>query len=520
MHDTPVLIIGGSLVGLSTALFLAWRGVPVTLIEKHTGSMPHPRAMGFTEHTLECFRAVGLQDAIPQTDPHLKLRRAQVHDLFSLPLSETYWTPGQDAEEKAHLSPVSGAAIPQDVLEPLLRDAARQHGAHLRLGVELIHFTQDASGVTAHVRDKASGHRQTLRADYLIAADGANSPIREQLGIPRCGVGHLRVLRSVLFYCREADDVLRQGIQQFDIEQPDFKAFMTTYGDSRWVLMFEDDQPRDEAALHAAIHKALGRPLAFEIITTGCWELAGRIAERYQDGRIFLVGDAAHQLPPTRGGFGANTGIADAYNLAWKLQHVLLGKSLPTLLDTYSPERQPIGWLRHQQTFARPDYAHWVDHSLHDEALLGDAALELGQLHRSSAIIGAGSELPPAAHPDLWAGQPGTRVPHIWIKAHGTTCSTLDLCSNGFSFWSADPDWYTAAVNAQLLLGVPLQIHQVGRDVTFTEPDAFHHKLGVPTGGAMLIRPDGIVCWRSDRLPAHPTAHLCDVMRQVACLPT
>lgn len=196
------------------------------------------------------------------------------------------------------------------------------------------------------------------------------------------------------------------------MEQEGFSAFLTHYPDGRWVLMFADDAERDTKALGAAIRRALGQDLSFEILATGRWELAGRIAELYSQGRVFLAGDAAHQLPPTRGGFGANTGIDDAWNLAWKLQMVLSGQVGESLLDTYTDERQPIGWLRHQQTFARPDYKRWVDLAPQTE-LYGAQALELGQLVGSAAVIGAGESLPPAADPSVWAGQPGTRAPHV-----------------------------------------------------------------------------------------------------------
>ncbi|TXN34496.1 FAD-dependent oxidoreductase [Methylobacterium sp. WL30] len=514
MHDTPVLIVGGSLVGLSAALFLAWRGVPVTLVDKHTGSSPHPRAMGFTERTLEYFRAVGIDGQIPQWDPKAKLRRARFDSLSGEPLSEAPWTPGKAPEEKAHLSPVTGAAIPQDKLEPILREAARERGADLRLGVEMLSFHQDAGGITAEVRERTTGRTAMIRADYMIAADGADSPIREQLGIPRHGVGHLRTLRSVLFRCPGADEALRHGIQQFEIEQPGFKAFVTTYGDGRWVLMFDDDQVRSSEELRAAVLRALGRHLPFEIITTGRWEMAGRIAERYQDGRVFLVGDAAHQLPPTRGGFGANTGIDDAYNLAWKLQRVLNGRSDPILLDSYTPERQPVGWLRHQQTFARPDFTHWVGDILKDEHLYGDAAMELGQLIRSTVIVGAGSELPPAVHPDVWKGQPGSRAPHIWVELAGRQVSTIDLFTHGFVLLSADPRWCAAAEHL-----VDVRAYRVGRDVVFPEAEPFTGRFGVSPKGATLVRPDGVVCWRAQEMAADPTAVLTAAMHEVAAVP-
>src|SRR5262249_10357888 len=153
----------------------------------------------------------------------------------------------------------------------------------------------------------------------------------------------------------------RSGIGQFSIEQPGLSAFLTTYADGRWLLMFSDDVERDDETLKALIPRALGRSdLPIEIITTGRWEISALIADRFASGRVFLAGDAAHTLPPNRGGYGANTGIEDAHNLAWKLASVLSGASAPRLLDTYDAERRPIAWLRHQQIFARSDFKQFA----------------------------------------------------------------------------------------------------------------------------------------------------------------
>src|SRR5260370_18844505 len=246
-------------------------------------------------------------------------------------------------------------------------------------------------------------------ADYMIAADGSKSAIRESLGVARQGRGPIRTIRSVLFRA-PLDECLSCGVVQFELEHTGLKAFLTTYQDGRWVLMFTDDVERDEATLTAAIESAIGRTdLPIEIITTGRWELSALIADTYQSGRIFLAGDAGHTLPPTRGGFGANTGIDDVHNLAWKLEAVLSGKADAALLDTYSQERQPIGWLRHQQTFARPDCAASSNGIAQGEKILDDAAMEFGQLYRSAAVDGASEALPPARKPDEWQGQPGKR---------------------------------------------------------------------------------------------------------------
>ncbi|WP_267381527.1 MULTISPECIES: FAD-dependent monooxygenase [unclassified Sphingomonas] len=497
MRHVPVLVVGGSLVGLSASVFLRHHGVPHLLIDKHRGSAPHPRAMGFTETTMEHYRACGIADRIPQADPSARLRRVRVDSLFSDWIAESEWTPGEPADRSAALSPCTGAAIAQDKLEPILRTAAVEAGAEMDLGVELVALDQDEICATARVRNRDSGLEETISADWVIACDGADSTIREGLGITRSGVGHLRTLRSVLFRCPDADVVLDRGAQQFEIEQTGFKAFLTTYGDGRWVLMFDDDRERDTGELRAAVLQGLGRELPFEIITTGRWELAGRIADRYRKGRVFLAGDAAHQLPPTRGGFGANTGIDDAWNLAWKLGAVVSGRAQPALLDTYDDERRPIGWLRHQQTFSRPDYAQWAPASFAPEPLIGNDAMEFGQLYRSSAVIGAGLNLPAAATPMVWAGQPGTRAPHVWEDGVEGGRSTLDLFGSDYVLLSANPEWIDTAHRLKV------QPVLIGCDFVFPETPSFAIGFGVRAEGASLIRPDGIVAWRSQAMP-HP----------------
>jgi 2-polyprenyl-6-methoxyphenol hydroxylase-like FAD-dependent oxidoreductase len=512
----PVLIIGGSLVGLSAALFLAWRGIEPVVIEKHRGSSPHPRAQGFTERTLEFYRAVGIADQIPHVPAGTRLRRVRAASLTGAWYGESEWTPGQEHLSASMASPSAGAAIAQDKLEPVLRAAALARGADLRLGVEMLSFEQLAGGVSLEVREREGDRTYRIMADYVIAADGADSATRKALGIARNGVGHLRTLRSILFRCPEADPFLARGVQQFSIEQADFRGFLTSYGDGRWVLMFEAGIDDDAAEAGNIVRKALGADFTVDIITTGRWEMAGRIAERYRQGRIFLAGDAAHQLPPTRGGFGANTGIDDAWNLAWKLEWVLKGRSSPALLDTYGNERQPIGWLRHQQTFARPDYASWTGHALEGEKLYGNEAMELGQLHRSSAVIGAGPELPPAASPNDWSGQPGTRTPHVWIRKDGQTISTLDLIAHELVLLTQSCLWIEAARATSARLPLPFKAIHIGVDIAFPPGVAFDLCFGVSSSGAVLIRPDGIIAWRSPDCPGNPSAVLEEAMRTVS----
>jgi 2-polyprenyl-6-methoxyphenol hydroxylase-like FAD-dependent oxidoreductase len=512
----PVLIVGGGLVGLSAAVFLAARNVSTVLVERRAGSSPHPRAIGFTPRTMELYRAAGLGPSIPQIPPGFRLRRARVESLAGTWLEEEGpWTPKNEPLPEIEYSPCAGAAIAQDRLEPLLRDKARELGADIRLETELVSFEQDADGVTAILR-AGGGNDYALRADYVVAADGHRSPVREALGIGRDGRGHIRTMRSVLFRA-PLEPYLKKGVMQFQIDQPDFKAFLSTYGDGRWLLMLGDDEERDADTLKLLIVRAIGRPdLPVEIIATGRWELSALIADRFASGRIFIAGDAAHTLPPNRGGYGANTGIEDAHNLAWKLAAVLAGESNPRLLDSYDAERRPIAWLRHQQIFARPDYKAVAGTVATDTPIIGDEAMEFGQLYRSTAVLGAGDDLPAALRPDLWAGQPGTRAPHLWVTAAEPRVSTLDLLQHGWVLIADDEAWCSAALQAGAALGIAVKCLRPGLGALPLNPQALHTALGFDTAGACLIRPDGYIAWRTLALPASPLGVLTEALAAVA----
>jgi 2-polyprenyl-6-methoxyphenol hydroxylase-like FAD-dependent oxidoreductase len=505
-------------VGLSAALFLAWRGVSTVLVERHAGSSPHPRAMGFTTRSLELFRAVGLGPSIPQVPAgHGRPRRVAVESLAGKWAAEAEWTPSAlvaPGPPRPSYSPCSGAAIAQDRLEPILRDKALQLGADIRMSTELCGFEQDANGVTAVLRPH-NGEQYTLRADYMIAADGHASPVRQALGISRAGHGPMRVVRSVLFRA-ELDQYLESGISQFELDQPGLKGMLTTYRDGRWLLMFADDQERDDAALRALVLRAIGRDdIAVELITTGRWELSALVADRFSSGRVFLAGDAAHTLPPARGGYGANTGIEDAFNLAWKLESVVSRSSTRDLLDSYDAERRPIAWLRHGQIFARQDYAAMATDEEKRAPIIEDDAMELGQLYRSNVILDAGAELPPALRPEQWAGQPGTRAQHLWLSKGEEQVSTLDLLQRGWVLVSEDARWSQLASAVCERTGVELRcLLWEGAPGAGAE---FRAAFGLGPSGASLVRPDGYVAWRAYDLPPDPLTTLSNALTIAAC---
>ncbi|OJJ50129.1 hypothetical protein ASPZODRAFT_1113825 [Penicilliopsis zonata CBS 506.65] len=523
-EETGVIVVGGSLVGLSAAVFLSFYRVPFVVLERHSGSSLHPRAIGFTARTMELFRQCGFDDKFPEVSKSFTLRRVRVESLAGKWFEEINWTERDSPKEapttappKIEYSPRQGAGIAQDTMEEILRQQATACGADLRYKHKVTRVAQDTDGVTVTVA-KDDGAEYLLRGSYMLAADGSRSSIREGLGIKRSGRGSIQVARSVLFRA-SLDEYLQKGVSQFNIDQSDLKAFLTTYSDGRWVLIFIDDIERNEDELKAAIHQAVGRmDIDIELITTGRWEMTALVANQFQADRIFLAGDAAHALPPNRGGYGANTGIADVHNLAWKLKAVLSGQSKPELLETYDDERRPVALLRHDQIFVRSDYkAHLVSPSGETD-VIDDDAMEFGQLYRSQSILGAGKDLPKARRPDEWAGQPGSRAPHFWVRQQGKTISTLDLFEDKWSLLFQNEEWKHAAL--QLNASFPITIRQVqmGIDVGLSESDTFTKAFGISSSGASLVRPDGYIAWRSVDLPSTPGDVLRDALAHAAFL--
>jgi 2-polyprenyl-6-methoxyphenol hydroxylase-like FAD-dependent oxidoreductase len=364
--DVPVLVVGGSLVGLATAMFLAQHGVEVLSVERHRGTAIRPRAGHFHLRTLELMRVAGIEDRVRAAALELFSPDGGINAVETLAGREiANYIPNINAGVE-DISPARALFMPQQVLEPILLQRARELGARFQFATELVSQTQDEHGVAAIARNVDDGTEQLIRAKYLVACDGNRSPIRDSLGIEM--VGHGLLSRSVTIYFRaDCAAALRgRNLGVIYVTNPDVRGFfrLEKTGLGGFLVVFtvgDIDQPgarfvadsiTDDAAADL-VRLAVGDPgLDVDVRAVDKWRAVADAATTFRKGRIFLAGDAAHTMPPT-GGFGGNTGVWDAHNLAWKLALTLNGSAGGRLLDSYDAERRPAGVLAVEQAYNR-----------------------------------------------------------------------------------------------------------------------------------------------------------------------
>jgi 2-polyprenyl-6-methoxyphenol hydroxylase-like FAD-dependent oxidoreductase len=505
--EAPVLIAGGGMVGLSTATFLAQQGIRSVAIERLKTSSPLPRAAFFHMRTLEMFRAVGIEHAVREQSAKEFVPEGAViaMDCVSgrllaniiLSLNE-----GVDA-----LSPCRRLFLNQPSLEPILRARAREAGATIMPGTEIAGVRQDASCVSVTVKSMDDGSGRELRCCYLVAADGAHSTVRERLGIGDEGRGAFSNSVTIYFHADLSPWIRDNAWSVIYVNNPVLSGFFRMNRTAQAGFLAVNtvgDPTRDpQAAANAAadvserrlielVRAGVGVPdLHVQIDGISRWRATATIAQAFRDGRIFIVGDAAHLMPPN-GGFGGNTGIHDAHNLAWKLALVLKGHAQSGLLDTYNTERKPVARFTVEQAFSRyvSRTAPWLQASQETEPLAPDFDIELGYLYGSPDRV--------HADPHTTFGMPGSRAPHIWLTRKGERVSTIDLAGQFLLLAGRDGgEWVRAAVSAaDRFGGLPLDAYCVGRDLADPE-QCFTHAYGISDCGASLVRPDGFVAWRN-----------------------
>jgi 2-polyprenyl-6-methoxyphenol hydroxylase-like FAD-dependent oxidoreductase len=551
VERVPVVIVGGGPVGLAASLELSRYGVGSLLLERHESTTWHPKARNLNTRTMEIARGWG----------------NTVHDeLVSVNLpagwtSQIIYTLTLAGEELGRMptagfsgrGPSVSPEIPllssQDIFEPIMRRGAEATGvAELRFGHEAGRIAQGASldddRVVVEVTERASGRTYEVEAEYVIAADGAESAIRRQLGIELEGPQGLGHFVNVYFYADLDPWVAQRPAILYFVVHPSARGvFQPLDARGRWLCQIAYDG-RPEALegytpercvdwIRTAIGDDACEP---EIRSIGTWTMNAAVAERLVQGRVVLAGDAAHQLPPT-GGFGVNTGIQGVHNLAWKLALVRSGSAGRGLLDTYDVERRAVGRFNADRSLENSRMVQQITAaamgggeggSSPREAVAASRrygnflGMELGFSYESDAVVADGTEAPEVQDPVIDyapCGRPGNRAPHVWLERDGERRSILDLFGTGFTLLTepGGQPWLDASAEAIVNCGIEIATYSIGAGGDFTDIDGIWAKqYGIAEGGAVLVRPDGHVAWRAAGGSGRESAEsLSSALRQV-----
>ncbi len=570
--DTDVLIVGSGPAGASAALALSTYGVPNIVVTRYASLADTPRAHITNQRTMEVLRDLGVeQDVVARATPqHLMGNTTFCTSLAGEELGRVRSWGNDPLVQAAHelASPTRMCDLPQHLMEPVLVDAAVARGTQLRFQTEYLTHTQDDSGVTATVRDRLRGDTYEIRARYLIGADGGRSKVAEDAGLPMGGQMGVAGSINIVF---DAD------LTKYTAHRPSTLYWVLAPGATvggigaglirnvrpwnEWMIVWGYDVTAGAPDLTTEYAEGVVRRLVGDddipvtIKSSSAWTVNEMYAETYANGRVFCAGDAVHRHPPSNG-LGSNTSIQDAYNLAWKLKLVLDGAAAPTLLDSYTAERAPVG--KQIVTRANKSIAEtapifealdglspqtpeelWANIAARKDATQAAAGqrarlreaiaakvyefnahgVDLNQRYESAAIVPDGTPDPGFARdPELHhqpSTRPGARIPHAWLTSGTRTLSTLDTVGRGrFTLLTGiGGDAWVRAAKAQ-----PLDIATVvvGPGQEYEDPYGDWAGLSeISDAGVLLVRPDGFVAFRHAEAAENAEQLLTDALRQI-----
>jgi putative polyketide hydroxylase len=528
--ETPVLIVGGGPTGLAASLTLSHLSVPSMLVNEYPGTLEHPKAVGIMQRTAELLRLWGAEDEVRQRGVPREFcnRMVWTTTLSGEELGRTETVEPDDTAPEPQ-SPATGLRCPQHITESALRDRAQAHDvADLHYGFELTGFEQDDDGVTATIVARDGGQTSTVRAQYLIAADGNDSTVRTACGIGRAGDADMGHFVNIFHRAPLGPLVRDRPGWSYAVITPDLTgAFVTINGDDVWLFhvnLAPDETVEDftEERCLDTIRGAAGvEDLEVDVISIKSWIMGAELSTAFRDRRVLLTGDAAHRTTPD-GGVGMNTGLHSAHNLAWKVGAVVSGWAGPDLLDTYETERRTVaetnvaysarrgsGMMKMVEAVRAGDL-DTVREGIAARPAGGRQGMDLGFRYEEGAVASDGTTPPRVGNPMaeyVQNGCPGGRAPHLWVQRDGERVSTLDAFGGGFVLLTGSDGaaWRAAAEQAAAPRLVPIEVLSVGEAADLQAPAGrFEALYGVEPDGAVLVRPDGFVGWRAQR--AEPTA--------------
>ncbi|MDB5618174.1 FAD-dependent monooxygenase [Tardiphaga sp.] len=535
-----VAIVGAGPVGLTCALLLSQQGISTVIYERNATTSTHPRGHVVNARSMEIFRSIGLEEPVRSVSlPADRNQGVAFLRRLAEPAVAVLRTRGVPERDEAHraASPSLRASCPQDRLEPvLLRAAQSDPNIELRFSTEVRRVERDSEVVRLSGIGPDGDFEMTV--PFVVGADGARSLVRQQAGIEMSGLG--RIGRQIGIYF-EADlwslveD--RPYLLWWIYNTQTCGVLIALDGRHRWTYNFAFDEQKETAAdftperCARVLREVIGIDgIDIKIHSILPWRMQARLADRMNNGPIFLAGDAAHPLPPT-GGQGMNTGIADVHNLAWKLALVLRGLAPRALLDTYNSERRPIAQINIDQSVANAmkmaelglsgmatsdsSMARSLDGDGREAAethmrnvvpglrehfdYLGQT---FGPVYHSGALVSDGTAAPAFSVMDYAPdARPGHRAPHLWLEQDGQLISTIDILGHGqFTFFTTPEcaEWRATFMQAIADRQLHGRAWTVGAGGDLNDPSGrFGALYGLPQGGAVLVRPDGYVAVRA-----------------------
>ena len=586
-EETPVLIVGGGGAGLTASMLLARQGIDHLLISSRPGTSDLPKAHVLNQRAMEILEDCGVADEVAdRSTPADQMSATGFYAGFAGREDEygariaklECWSAGGENDNWRAASPWRSLNLPQIRLEPILKAGAeRLSPGSVRFNHELLSLEQDDDGVTAVVRHNGSFHTYRVRSQYLIGADGGRR-VPEQIGVRHEGLGvvtetaTLHVSADFSEWARDPDVLIRWIYSP----QSGILVVMVPMGPERWGPDSEEwvihinypvDDPRAQSdeKVEIDVREAIGLPdLPMNIHKITRWSVDAVMASSFHEGRVFLVGDAAHRHPPT-GGLGLTSAIHDVQNLCWKLAAVLKDEAGPALLDSYEPERRSadernaqrslenainhfaIGdalGVSHEQspeenwTSLRRMWSGLPEDAEHRSKVLrmirsqsmefNELNVEFGYGYESEAIVSDGTPAPePIEEIRVYepSTRPGSPLPHAWIDDEdGERRPIKDLIAPGRFLLIAGEeggDWCEAARELADEAGLPIDALCIGHlDGDLYDPRCMWlRNRGIDPDGAVLVRPDRFVGWRSRGASEDPAGALADALGRILAKP-